>query len=162
MAQTDNVNVLRSGFYAIDFTLTDTQGDIFHLQEKLDGNFTCLVFFPNGDVEKINNYLKNLNQGLPSTAAGLPVNIIAIGPEKVSHLKHLKDKLKLNYKVLSDPTLYVSEKYYVVNTFSAKPAVYFSVFVIDDTGIIRYRASEVPGFSRFAPEELRAAISRLV
>jgi peroxiredoxin len=158
----DNVNVLRSGFYAIDFTLTDTQGDIFHLQENFDGQFTCLVFFPNGDIEKINNFLKNLSQGLPNSAAGLPVKIVGIGPEKVSHLNILKDKLKLSYLVLSDPKLFVSNKYYVVNTFSAKPSVYFSVFVIDDTGIIRYRASEVPGFSRFSPEELRAAISRLI
>jgi peroxiredoxin len=158
----DNVNVLRSGFYAIDFTLTDTQGDIFHLQENLDGKFTCLVFFPSGEIEKISNFLKNLSQGLPNSAAGLPVKIVAIGSEKVNHLNNLKEKLKLNYLVLSDSRLFVSNKYYVVNTSSAKPSVYFSIFVIDDAGIIRYRASEVPGFSRYSPEELRAAISRLI
>jgi peroxiredoxin len=158
----DNVNILRTGFYAIDFTLPDTDGNIFHLNDNLAGRFTCLVFFPDGENEKIQILLKSLNQGLPNTASGLPVQIIAIGPEKVSHLKHSRDKLKLNYPILSDSKLFVVTKYHLVNSASAKPAVYFSIFIVDDTGIIRYRASEVQGFSRFSIEELKAAISRLI
>jgi peroxiredoxin len=162
MATIDNVNIIRTGFYAIDFTSTDTEGNVFHLKENLGGHFLCLVFFPDDENEKINNYLKSLNQGLPTTAAGLPVQIVAIGPEKVSHLKHLKDNLKLTYPVLSDPKLFLATKYHVVNSGSARPTVYFSIFAIDDTGIIRYRASEVPGISRFSIEEFKAAIPRLI
>lgn len=158
----DNVNVIRSGFFAIDFTLTDTQGDVYHLKDNLAGHFTCLVFFPNGEIEKVNNYLKILNQELPNTASGLPVNIVGICPEKVSHLSQLKNKLKLTFPILSDSRQLVSKKYYVINESSAKPAVYFSIFIIDDGGIVRYRTSEVPGFSKFAPDELKAAISRLI
>ncbi|HBC47773.1 MAG TPA: hypothetical protein DEO84_10805 [candidate division Zixibacteria bacterium] len=162
MAAIDNVNIIRTGFYAIDFTLTDTEGNIFHLNDNLTGKFTCLVFFPDGEIEKVNNYLKSLNQGLPDTASGLPVQIVAISPEKASQLEHLKDKFKLGFPVLSDSRLFVSEKYHLVNVGSAKPSVYFSIYVIDDTGIIRHRAGEVPGLSRFSFEELKTAISRLI
>jgi peroxiredoxin len=158
----DNVNVIRSGFTVIDFTLTDTQGDVFHLRDNLAGRFTCLVFFPDGEIEKINNYLKAINQGIPNTASGLPVGIVAICPEKVSHLKQVKDKLKLNFPILSDPRMLVSSRYYIVNESSPRPAVYFSIFIVDDGGVIRYRTSEVPGFSKFNPDELKAAVSRLI
>jgi peroxiredoxin len=158
----DNVNVIRSGFTAIDFTLTDTRGDVFRLKDALAGHFTCLVFFPDGEIEKINNYLKGLNQGFPDTASGLTVKVVAVCPEMVSHLKQVKNKLKLNFPILSDPRMLVSTRYYVVNESSVKPAVYFSIFIVDDNGVIRYRTSEVPGFSRFAPDELRAIISRLI
>jgi peroxiredoxin len=162
LATIDNVNIIRTGFYAIDFTLTDTQGNVFHLNENLDGHFTALVFFADGESEKIGGYLKTLSQGLPNTAAGLPVRVIAIGPEKVSYLKNLKDKLKLNYSVLADPQLSVAAKYSVVNSQCAKFSVHFSIFIVDDMGVIRHRASEVTGFSRFFLEELKTAISRLI
>jgi peroxiredoxin len=162
MATIDNVNIIRTGFYAIDFTLTDTEGNIFHLNDNLADHFTCLVFFPDGEIEKVNNYLKGLNQGLPETASRLPVQIVAIGSEKVSHLKKLKDKLKLSFHILSDSRLFVATRYHVVNTGSAKPSVYFGIYIIDDTGIIRHRAAEVPGISRFSIEELKTAISRLI
>jgi peroxiredoxin len=158
----DNVNVIRSGFFAIDFTLTDTQGDVFHLKDNLTDHFTCLVFFPDGEIEKINNYLKVLNHGLPGTASGLPVNIIGICPDKVSRLNQVRNKLKLDFPILSDPGLLVSSRYYVADESSARPAVYFSIFIVDDEGVIRYRLSEVPGFSKFAPDELKESISRLI
>ncbi len=158
----DVINIIRTGFYAIDFTLTDTQGNIFHLNENLDGQFTALVFFSDGDNEKIAGYLKSLGQGLPNTSSGLTVQIIAIGPEKVSHLKNLKDKLKLAYTVLADPQLLVAGKYSVINSSSAKPSVHFSVFIIDDMGIVRHRVSEVPGLSKYSLEELKSAISQQI
>ena len=49
----DNVNVLRTGFYALDFALPDTQGNIFRLRDDLSGHFTALCFFPDGENEKI-------------------------------------------------------------------------------------------------------------
>ncbi len=158
----DNVNAIRSGFFAIDFALTDTQGDLFQLKKNLAGQFTCLVFFPDGEVEKINNYLKALNQGLPNTASGLPVRIVGICPEKVNHLKKMRERLKLNFHILSDPRQSVSARYYVADESSAKPSVYFSIFLIDDGGTIRYRASEMPGLSKFSPDELKSVISRII
>jgi peroxiredoxin len=158
----DNVNVLRTGFLAPDFSLPDTGGSIFSLRGSLEGNFICLCFFPAGDGDRIIGFLKDLGQGLPTTASGLTVRIVAISPQKLNHLQRLAGKLKLEFPVLSDIGSRVSRQYYVVDSKSPKPSVYFSAFVIDDEGIIRYRAIEVAGFSKFNPEGLRVEIARLI
>jgi peroxiredoxin len=158
----DNVNVLRTGFYALDFALPDTNGDIYKLSDHLKGNFMAVCFFPDGDNEKINSYLKDLNQGLPKTASGLAIEPVGICPRRVDDLRNLKEKLKLGFPILSDHQLMISTKYLVVDSYSAKPSVYFSLFVIDDYSLIRYRAAEVPGFSKFVPGEFRAAVAKIV
>ena len=157
----ENVNVIRTGFMAPDFSLGDINGEVFKLSDSLAGNFLCLCFFPDGETDKT-AYLKEMNQGMPETAAQLPVRIIGISPTKAGHLKQLKDKLKINFQMLPDPQLEVASKYYIINGYSPKPAVYFSVFIIDDTGVVRYRASEIPGTSRFSFEELKSEISKLL
>lgn len=158
----DNVNVIRQGFYAPDFSLPNTQGEIFHLKENLGGKFICLCFFSDGSNEKINGYLKDLNQGLPNTASGFPVRLIGICPERGSRLKSLKEKLKLSYDLLADQKMLVATRYYVVNSYSPKPSVYFSLFVIDDSGIVRHRESEIQGLSKYSPEEFRAEVAKLI
>jgi peroxiredoxin len=158
----DNVNVLRTGFYAPVFSLTDTEGNVFSLKASLSGSYTCLVFFSDDNNDKINSHLKDLNQGFSDNASGLPVKILGICPERPNHLKTLKDKLKLNFPLLSDPKLIVSDKYYVTNTHNARPSVYFSIFVIDDLGVIRNRSSEVQPLSKFIIEELKADIAKLI
>jgi peroxiredoxin len=162
MVVMENVNVLRTGFLAPDFSLPDTMGEIFHLKDNLAETFLCLCFLPDLDSEKTIAYIKDLNQGLPNTASGLPVKVIGISSARVGHLKAFKDKLKLNSPILSDSSLSVSAKYYIVNSYSHKATVYFSLFIIDDSGIIRYRASEVPGVSRYSPEELKTEIPKLL
>lgn len=158
----ENVNVIRTGFMAPDFSQADINGDLFKLKDSLDGNFIGLCFFPEGDTDKTASYLKDLNQGLPNSTSGLPVKLIGISPAKAGHLKKLKDKLKLNFPLIPDPLMSISARYYIVNGYSPKPAVYFSFFIIDDTGVVRYRASEVPGVSRFSLEELRSEIPKLL
>jgi peroxiredoxin len=158
----DNVNVLRTGFYALDFALPDTNGDIYKLSDHLKDIFVAVCFFPNGDNEKVNAYLKDLNQGLPNSASGLPVSVVGICPRRVDDLKKFKEKLKLGFPILSDHLMTVCSKYHTVESNSAKPSVYFSIFVIDDYSFIRYRAGEVPGLSKYSPEEFRTAVAKIV
>jgi len=158
----ENVNVIRTGFMAPEFALADTQGEIFDLKDNLSGNFLCVCFFPDGDNDKVITYLRDLNQGFPATAAGLPINVIGVSPARSSRLKALKEKHKLNFPILSDPHLSVCSRYYIVNSYSPKPAVHFSVFIIDDAGIVRFRSSEIPGISRFSFDELKSEIPKLL
>ena len=158
----DNVNVLRTGFYALDFALPDTNGDIYKLSDHLKSNFVAACFFPNGENEKVNAFLKDLNQGLPNTASGLPVNVVGICPKLVDNLKLFIVNLKLSFPVLSDHQLLVATRYHVVDSYGIRPAVYFSIFVIDDYCLIRFRASEVPGLSKYLPEEFRAEVAKIV
>ena len=147
---------------APDFSLADNEGNTFNLKQNLRDCFICLCFFPDGGKDRINNYLKNLNQGLPPTASNMPVKIIGVCSEKVIHIKEIKEKLKIGFPILSDDKFAIADRYYVLDHGSLKPASYFGVFVIDDTGVIRHRSIEIPGISKFSPEELRKEISRLI
>ena len=162
MSRMDNVNVLRTGFLAPEFSLPDTRGQIFSLKDSLEEQYLAVCFFPAGADERIKGFLKDLNSGLPKTSTGIRVNVAAISPERANSLVKLAEELKLTYPVLSDPRLAVSSRYYVTDSNDFRPSVHFSVFVIDDELIIRHRVSEVRGASGFDPGELRSTISGLL
>lgn len=158
----DNVNVLRVGFLAPDFSLTDTLGRTFSLIKSLADNFWAICFFPARAEARVKGYLKELSSGLPASLSGLPVRIVGISPDRPNFLARLGEQLKLDFPLLSDPRLTVAARYYVIDSGSHQPSVYFSIFIVDDNGIIRHRVSEIPGVSAFSMEVLRSEISRLV
>jgi len=161
-SQMDNVNVLRMGFIAPEFSLPDTHGQIFSLKDNLEGQYLAACFFPAGADNRIKGYLRDLNSGLPTTSTGIQVDLVAISPERANMLVKLAEELKLTYPILSDHRLTVSSRYYVADSNDFRPSVHFSVFVIDDELIIRHRVSEVRGASGFDPGELRSEISGLL
>lgn len=158
----DNVNVLRTGFMAPQFSLPDTRGQIFSLKDNLEEQYLAVCFFPAGADVRIKRYLRDLNSGLPTTSTGMQVSLVAISPERVNLLVKLVEELKLTYPVLSDPHLAVSSRYYVIDSSSFQPSVHFSIFIIDDELIIRHRVSEIQGISRFDLGELKSATSGLL
>ena len=158
----DNVNVLRTGFAAPEFSLPDVRGQIFSLKDNLDDRYLAVCFFPTGTDDRLKGYLKDLNSGLPTTSTGMQVSVVAISPERVNSLVKLAEELKLTYPILSDPRLAVSSRYYVTDSGSFQPSVHFSVFIIDNELIIRYRVSEIQGISKFDPGELKSIISGLL
>ncbi len=158
----DNVNVIRTGFMAPDFSLPDTQGNILSLKEFIRDSFAAVCFFSDEQADRVQSYLKDLNSALPETASGLPVSVIAVSPEKISKLSQMKEELELSYPVLSDNGMVVSRKFYVVNSSDPKPGVHFTVFVVDDEGIVRHRVSEVDEVSKFDFNLLKSKISALI
>lgn len=158
----DNVNVLRTGFFAPEFSLPDTHGQIFSLKDNLEERYLALCFFPAGADIRIKGFLKDLNSGLPKTSTDILVSVAAISPDRTDLLAGLSEELGLTYPVLSDHQLTVSNRYYVTDSEDFRPSVHFSVFVIDDELIVRHRISEVHGVSVFNPGELRSAISRMI
>lgn len=158
----DNLNVLRVGFVAPDFSLPDSSGDMYSLGDSLKSGYTAVCFFPTNPDDKIKSYLKDLNKGLPATASGNPVNVVAVSIEKTGILARLKDELKLKYPVLSDQKSRIAERYYLLDSGKFAPSAYFTVFVIDDECVIRHRISEYPGMSEYNSEKLRETISKLL
>ena len=158
----DNVNVIRTGFFAPDFSLPDTKGNIFKLNENLEDSFIALSFFSGVDDNRAKSVLKSLNSGLPKTAAGLNVKIVGISSDKVQQLEKLRYDLNLGFPLLSDSRLSVTRRYYVDNSDSIKPAPYLSIFVIDDEGIVRHRISEIPSVSEFSFETFKEDIAKLI
>ena len=135
----DNVNVLRVGFMAPDFSLSDTQGRSFPLKENLGDAFLAICFIPAGPGARVKGILKEPSGGLPASATGIPVRVVGISPERVNLLSKLGEELKVGFRLLSDGRLTVASRYYVIDTSSFQPSVHFTVFVVDDGGIIRYR-----------------------
>ncbi len=158
----DNVNVLRTGFFAPEFSLPDTRGQIFSLKDNLVEQYLAVCFFPAEVDMRIRGFLKDLDSDLPRTSTDIPVDVVAISPERTNSLVKLAEELKLNYPVLSDHQLTVSNRYYVTDSDSFRPSVHFSIFIIDDELIIRHRVSEVRGISGFDSAELRSTISRML
>ncbi len=158
----DNVNVIRNGFMAIDFSLPDSNGNMVSLKDTIKEDFAALCFFSGYDNKKIKSYLKKLNDGLPKTASGFNVNVLAISTEKVHRLSVLRNELGLSFPVLSDNRMTVSNRYYVIDSESAPRAVHFSVFIIDNEYIVRHRVIETPQTVEFEIEELEKNISALI
>lgn len=158
----DNVNVIRNGFMAIDFSLPDSNGNMVSLKDTTKEDFVALCFFSGYDNRKIKSYLKKLNGGLPKTASGFNVNVLAISTEKVHRLSVLRNELGLSFPVLSDNRLTVSNRYYVIDSESGPRSVHFSVFIVDNEFIIRHRVIEMPQTVEFKIEELEKNISELI
>ncbi|MEE9554848.1 MAG: redoxin domain-containing protein [candidate division Zixibacteria bacterium] len=158
----DNVNVLRAGFFAPDFSLPDSSGQVFSLKENLKDNFLALCFFPANPEVKIKKYLTDLNSGLPVTSSGINVRPVGICPDKINILAGLKNELKLDFPVLSDQKFDVSRGYYLSDSSGLNLSVHFSIIVIDNDRIIRHRVSEHGGLSEFDPDKFRANISGLI
>jgi len=158
----DNVNVIRTGFFAPDFSLPDTLGEVFTLSENISDNLAVICFFSSNPDDTVKGYLRELDGGLPRTASGVESKMVGIIPGKIVTAAKLKDELKLNFPVLSDQKLTVARRYYVVDSASFETSVYFSIFVVDSEGVIRYRVSEQAGYSEYDFAKLKSAISTIL
>ena len=157
----DNVNVIRNGFIAPDFTLPSTDGNMVSLKDCLSSDFLALCFFSNSDGVKIRSILSELNGGLPPTEAGYKFSVLAVSPEKIHRLNNLKNSLGLTFPVLSDERMAICRQYYVIDTESRGPAIHFTIFVIDDESIVCYRVSESSA-SEFQIEDFKKNISAII
>ncbi len=158
----DNVNVIRNGFIACDFTLPDSNGNMISLKDFIKSDFLALCFFSGYDDRKIKSYLRKLNSGLPKSASGFNLKVLAVSTEKIHRLNKLKDELGLSFPLLSDNRLTISNRYYVINSEDVGSAVHFSIFIIDNEFIIRLRVIETPGMAEFKIEDLHKNISELI
>jgi peroxiredoxin len=157
----DNVNVIRTGFIAPDFRLPSTDGSMVSLKECLSSDFLVLCFFSGSEDARTRSILTDLNAGLPPTDAGYRFSLLAVSPEKIHRLSNFKKSLGLTFPILSDEKMTVCRQYYVIDTGSRNPAVHFSVFVIDDEFIVRYKFSESLD-SEFQVEDFRKNISTII
>jgi len=157
----DNVNVIRTGFIAPDFTLPSTDGNMVSIKDYLSSDFLALCFFSGSDDVRIRSILSDLNGGLSPTESGYKFDFLAISPEKIHRLNNLKNSLGLTFPILSDERMTVCRQYYVIDTESRSPAVHFSVFVIDEEFIVRYKISEL-SISEFQIEDFKKNISAII
>ena len=158
----DNVNVLRAGFFAPNFSLPDSHGEVYSLEENLEDNFLAICFFPANPDPKIRKYLAELNSGLPATSSGIDVKLVGICPDKVNIMADLKNELNIDFPLLSDQKFDVSRRYYLLDSTGLSPSVHFSIIVVDDDRIIRHRVSDHAGYLEFDLKQFKTNISGLI
>lgn len=157
----DNVNVIRNGFIAPDFSLPSTDGKIVSLRDCISDDYLALCFFSGCENGRIRTFLSDLNGDLPKSAGGYGFNVIAISPEKIHHLTRLKNELDLNFPLLSDERMVVSRRYYIEDNQRPGHAVHFSIFIIDEELIVRLRVSEAYN-KKFQIEDFKKEISAII
>lgn len=157
----DNVNVIRKGFIAPDFSLPSTDGNIISLKDSLSDDFLALCFFSSSSDNRIRAILSELNGELPKSMSGYGYNVIAISPEKIHRLSELKNGLDLSFPLLSDERMNVCRRYYVADSEKPGRHVHFSIFIIDDELIVRHRISETFDF-KFQIEDFKKDIAAII
>lgn len=138
MNKMDNVNRIRPGFLAPDFSLPDTEGKEANLSSFLGKTNIVLFFFPNTQDKGTLTFLSTLQENLKEI--GLRGGrVVAVFSEKKRLLKNLKEDLTFDFILLPDEECEVGWKYGVVDTSSEKERFYSTVFIISKEGVVRFR-----------------------
>ena len=152
----------RVGERAPDFTLPDESGAPIALAALLSPTAVSgaparkgvlLVFSMYAGCRACNSEYRGIQQRLADfSAMGVRPIVISIDPPDVS--RALSHEAGYTFTFLSDPSLAVIRRYDVANGAEARPAE----FLLDSTGIIRWRNLTNNMFVRARPEQMLEAI----
>lgn len=153
------------GQQAPDFTLPDEDGKSTTLAEIMNAPVgqrpkprgVLLIFYMYSGCRACNSELHDMQRGLPALLeAGIRPVAISIDPPKES--RRLSQEAGYTYTFLSDSALNVSRRYDVaISSDGARPAE----FLLDNTGIVRWRNLTMNLYVRARPEEILQAASAL-
>jgi peroxiredoxin len=147
--------MLKEGDKAPGFELADDAGETFRLADQR-GQKLLLVFYPGDDTPVCTRQLCDYRDGIEAFA-GLGVTVIGISNDSVESHRKFKHKHSLPFTLLSDPDLAVAERYDSKGMLGMKR----SVFLLDESGVIRYRHIETLALFRRHREELLEVIEGL-
>jgi peroxiredoxin len=155
----------RVGDRAPDFTLPDESGAPLSLAGLLSSSpvpgasglkGVLLVFSMYAGCRACNSEYRGIQQHLAEFAAmGVRPVVISIDPPDIS--RSLSHEAGYTFTFLSDPALDVIRRYDVANGAEARPAE----FLIDSTGVVRWRNLTSSMFVRARPEQMLEAIKTL-
>ncbi len=153
---------LKTGDKAPDFTLHDTEKKQRTLKEFI-GKKTILAFYPgafSGVCTKEMCTFRDWTADLATLGAGM----VAISVDSPLVNKAFADQHKLNFPVLCDYTKEVSRQYCgLYDSFAGLPGLHAakrSVFILDNTGTIRYSwISETNPGAEPPFDEIRSALN---
>ena len=155
----------RVGERAPDFTLPDVSGALISLAGFLSPTTisgapapkgVLLVFSMYAGCRACNSEYRGIQQRLADfSGMGVRPVVISIDPPDVS--RALSREAGYTFTFLSDPSLAVIRRYDVANGAEARPAE----FLLDSTGIVRWRNLTTSMFVRARPEQMLEAIRTL-
>jgi thioredoxin-dependent peroxiredoxin len=147
--------VLKEGDNAPGFELADDDGETFRLADH-SGQKLLLVFYPGDNTPICTRQLCDYRDGIEAFA-GLGVTVVGISNDSVESHREFKRKHRLPFTLLSDPDLEVAARYDSKGMLGMKR----SVFLLDESGVIRYRHIETLALFRRHREELLEVIEGL-
>jgi peroxiredoxin len=152
----------RIGERALDFTLPDENGAPVSLAALLSpptmpgaqvSKGVLLVFSMYAGCRACNSEYRGIQQHLAEfLATGVRPVVISIDPPAVSSA--LSHEAGYTFTFLSDPTLTVIRRYDVADGEAARPAE----FLLDSSGVVRWRNLTTSLFVRARPEQMLDAI----
>jgi peroxiredoxin len=150
------------GSKAPDFTLTNQDREPVRLSDQFGKANLVLAFFPGAFSGTCTKEMCTLRDSM-SQLNGLGARVYGISTDTFFTLKAWGDQQKLGFPLLSDYNKDAITAYDVVNPdmIGLKNIARRAVFVIDKSGVVRYR--EVLADARNEPdyEKLKAALAAL-
>lgn len=140
---------------APDFSLRDDQGREFSLGDQA-GKKVLLVFYPGDNTPVCTRQLCDYRDGIEAFE-GLGVDVVGISNDSVESHREFRAKHGLPFTLLSDPGLEVAALYDSKGMLGIKR----SVFLVDETGLIRYLHIESLSLFRRSREELLEVIANI-
>jgi peroxiredoxin Q/BCP len=143
------------GDKAPQFTLPDGDGEPFSLSEQA-GRKTLLVFYPGDNTPVCTKQLCDYRDGIEAFE-GLGVDVIGISNDNAESHRKFSRKHHLPFRLLTDAGLQVAAQYDSKGLVGMKR----SIFLVDESGVIRYRHVESLPVFRRKREELLEVIEKL-
>jgi peroxiredoxin len=141
-----NVNRIRVGFFAPDFTLKDSEGKMFRLSDSFGKKGLVLFFYMGKRCKFCLDWLTELTEAYEQIKLK-NAEVIGISPDERWISERLKTEKKIGFPILKDGHYTkggsrapkVSDQYGVQILKSEGVVPYPAFFVIDKQGIIRFR-----------------------
>jgi len=140
------------GESAPDFSLSDQDGNPFRLSDRAPG-WLLLVFYPGDDTPVCTRQLCDYRDGLEQFG-DLGVKVVGISGDDAESHRRFRERRKLPFTLLSDPSLEVASAWGCKGLMGAKRGV----FLLDPNNVCRYRHIESVAVFRRGREELLEAI----
>jgi len=142
----DNMKEVEVGQSAPDFVARDISGKAVRLSDLIAGKKALLLFYRGGWCPFCNEQLAAITRDYQEFQE-LNATVVAVSGEEVEKGKALLQKLHLPFVLLSDTSFEAIDRYGVRNTTVPEPLKERgisqlpkpSAFVIDGTGIVRYK-----------------------
>jgi peroxiredoxin Q/BCP len=140
---------------APEFCLQSDAGGEYCLSAH-SGERVLLVFYPGDNTPVCTSQLCEYRDGIESFAE-LGVSVVGISSDDLDSHRRFREKHDLPFDLLSDPDLEVAKLYGCKGAFGMKRAV----FLVDETGIVRYAHVEALAVFRRRAKELLDVIKEL-
>jgi peroxiredoxin len=171
---------LKVGDRAPNFTLTNATGQSVSLYTQLQQGPVVLTWYRGGWCPYCNLQLRSYLQLVPQLAE-LGTTLFALTPELPDNSLKTSEKLNLNFQVLTDRGLAVSDQFGLSFTLAPETAEKYNkmfdltayngttdnrlpvpaTYVIDQQGVIRWAYVNPDYTQRAAPEDMLAAVRAL-